>query len=71
MQEDEGSEEEAEIESLSYEIEQTCMTRFKEKMVMFMIPPDNKKLRVFHIILAIIFYIDIIMTSLMMGNYHY
>ena len=35
-----------------------------------MITPENKKLRLFHVILALIFYIDIIITSLLMGVYN-
>lgn len=36
-----------------------------------MIPPDNKKLRIFHIMIAFVFYFDVIITSIMMGNYEY
>ena len=36
-----------------------------------MIDPENKKLRYFHIILALSFYVDIFMTSLLFGNYEY
>lgn len=37
----------------------------------YMIDPDNKKLRTFHLLLALTFYVDIIMTSLMIGNYDF
>ena len=46
------------------------MTRLKERWRRLLISPDNKKLRAFHIILALIFYLDIIVTSLLMGQYH-
>lgn len=36
-----------------------------------MIDPDNKKLRAFHMVVALSFYIDVIVTSLMIGNYDY
>ena len=36
-----------------------------------MIEPENKKLRYFHIILALSFYVDIFVTSLLFANYEY
>ena len=36
-----------------------------------MIDPDNKRLRTFHLLLALTFYVDVIVTSLMIGNYDF
>lgn len=68
-QEYEVSEDEQPNYSLSFEVDQTCTTRIRDKMRKLMITPENKKLRLFHVLLALIFYIDIIITSLLMGLY--
>jgi hypothetical protein len=36
-----------------------------------MIEPINRKLKIFHLILAITMYIDMFMTSLLIGNYRF
>ena len=46
----------------------TCGAIFKDKIRHFMIPPDNKKLRYFHILLSLVFYLDIFYTSYIYGN---
>jgi len=49
-----------------------CLKKIKQKIKEdYMIDPDNKKLRTFHLLLALTFYVDIIMTSLMIGNYDF
>ena len=45
-----------------------CLRKIKAD---YMIDPDNKKLRAFHLIVALTFYMDVIVTSLMIGNYDY
>ena len=45
-----------------------CLRKIKTD---YMIDPDNKKLRAFHLIVALTFYVDVIVTSLMIGNYDY
>lgn len=45
-----------------------CLRKIKTD---YMIDPDNKKLRAFHMVVALSFYIDVIVTSLMIGNYDY
>ena len=41
-----------------------------KKLDKFMIKPDHKKLKIFHIILAFSLFIDIFITSFLIGNYN-
>lgn len=37
----------------------------------YMIEPQNRKLKIFHLILSVTMYVDICMTSLLIGNYRF
>lgn len=46
-----------------------CLKKLEEKLQTLMIEPKNPKLRVFHLILAFTFYVDVLMTSFLISNY--
>jgi hypothetical protein len=49
------------------------LSKFKVYYEKFMIknPLENKKLHIFHLIVACIFYVDFIITSFLLSNYEF
>lgn len=56
---------------ISFEVENTCNARCKERLRNFMIYPDNKRLKIFKIVFVLCFYTDIILTSLLLSRYDF
>jgi hypothetical protein len=51
---------------------QSCCMRCNEKLRKMMVNPyQSKKVKYFHTLLALTLYVDIIMTSLLMGNWKF
>ena len=61
LQEDEVEEEEI----------QTPASRCKDRMSKLMISPDNKRLKNIHLVVSFTYFLDLIVTSLMLGNYRF
>lgn len=47
----------------------SCMNKIQTMLKNLMIEPKNRKLRNFHLLLAICFYIDFFLTGFLIGNY--
>lgn len=76
MENEENEDEEEELDNSASETEiiekPNCFSKCLYKIkVGYMIDPENRKLKHFHMIFALSFYADVIMTSLMIGNYDF